>query len=853
MKKLFHLIIVCTILMQAAPCYTLAKRKKSKNKDIATLSLLKKDSTNKDLEKVKKDATVLRGMFTLYFNEKTGKLYFSLPEEAFTKSYLLSSRISATSDGQDYVAGEMHARPFMISFSTDERNVYMHKTQNLNVVTGNDPMSSAFGRNNMDPVLKGFKIVAKDNNERIIDVTAFFGANEKSISPIKESNPISKLLGGSSGLKGTFQPEASGICMANSFEKNIEIKTLLSYQVTGVLPKPYSVVVHRSLFALPDEPMKMRLQDNRVGYFSTEKNEYTTNADEIRMKSYINRWRIEPKTEDLEKYFAGELVEPKQQIIFYVDNAFPEKWRGTIKEGIEVWNQAFEKAGFKNVIKALDYPENDSLFNPDDIRFNCFRYVATNTANAMGPSYTDPRTGEILAADVIWYHNIVSLLHNWRFVQTGAVDPRVRTRVFDDDLMRESIRYAASHEIGHTLGLMHNMGASYSYPVDSLRSPSFTQKYGTTPSIMDYARNNYVAQPGDLERGVKMTPPALGVYDLHAINWGYRLIKDAKTPEEEKATLDSWIKEKNNDQMFEFGAQQLFSTIDPTDQTEDLGDDHIKAGDYGISNLKVIMSNFDKWLQEDGQRFDNIDNTYREILKQYARYVKHVLPYIGGIRYKEIVQGESQPKAKNYIDKVKQKEAMNWLLNEMRTCDSWLVPKHLMEKIELDLDVNQKLRTQVISGMLGSAVLYRIKEGGIMDSKTNYTLDGYLNDFTNALFISPTGGKLSEQEQQIQSAAINYMITNSGLVTKATTTSTSTSSLAFEEEKEHLCGYCRDFARINLGVSALSKTQLNALMTGRLNNILKKYKSYRNISTGSTRDYYDYHIVVIERALSNQQ
>lgn len=242
---------------------------------------------------------------------------------------------------------------------------------------------------------------------------------------------------------------------------------------------------------------------------------------------------MEPKKEDLDKYFQGELVEPQKPIVFYVDSAFPEKWRTAIHQGIEDWNTAFETAGFKNAIKAVDYPKNDPDFDPDDMRYSCFKYAATATANAMGPSHVDPRTGEILTGDVIWYHNIISLLHNWRFVQTGAVDPRVRCQVFDDDVMRESIRYAAAHEIGHTLGLMHNMGASYSFPVDSLRSPSFTQKYGTTPSIMDYARNNFVAQPGDVERGVKLTPPVLGVYDIHAINWGYRLIPGASTPESE--------------------------------------------------------------------------------------------------------------------------------------------------------------------------------------------------------------------------------------------------------------------------------------------------------------------------------
>jgi hypothetical protein len=255
---------------------------------------------------------------------------------------------------------------------------------------------------------------------------------------------------------------------------------------------------------------------------------------------------------------------------------------------------------------------------------------------------------------------------------------------FPDDLMRESVKYAASHEVGHTLGLMHNMGASYSFPVEKLRDPQFTQQYGTTPSIMDYARNNYIAQPGDLERGVKLTPPDLGVYDMYAIGWGYRLIKDASTPESEKPVLDRWIAEHAGDPMYEFGAQQMFSTIDPTDQTEDLGDDHIKASNYGISNLKILMQHFDQWIKEPGERYDNVEKVYLEITKQYSRYVKHVTPYVGGIRFEEIRQGDNRLTGKHYIPKARQKQAMLWLLQQARTYDSWLTPARLIGKLDID-------------------------------------------------------------------------------------------------------------------------------------------------------------------------
>lgn len=782
-----------------------------------------------------------------------------MPDSVFCKSYMLSNSVAATSNTQDYVAGQMVTTPMLISFSKDDRNVYMHQVQTLDVVRPGDAMTPSFRKNFLDPILKAFKIAAVNNGNVVIEVTQFFGGNEKCISPIKDVGPVAKLLGSRDGLKGTFVGEASGVSEVKAFEKNIEIKSILSFNTTGAIQQPYSLRMHRSLFVLPDNPSPQRLQDNRVGYFYTDKNIFSSDRDRIEDRTYIHRWRLQPRQEDRERYFSGELVEPEKPIVFYVDTAFPAKWRQTIKDGITEWNRAFQEAGFKNAIVARDYPADDPQFDPDDMRYNCFKYAATSTANAMGPSYTDPRTGEILAADVIWYHNIVSLLHNWRLVQTGAVDPRVRKTTFDDDVMQESMKYAASHEVGHTLGLMHNMGASYAFPVDSLRSPAFTQRYGTTPSIMDYARNNYVAQPGDMERGVKLTPPALGVYDVYAIRWGYRLIPGADTPEAEKATLDQWIAEHAGDPMYEFGAQQMFSTVDPTDQTEDLGNDHIKASDLGIGNLKTLLQNLESWTAEPGERYDELEKVYRQVTTQYTRYLRHVMPYIGGIRYEEIRQCDGKSTGKHYIGKQQQRRAMEWLLAQARSYDEWLTPRSLVSKLEIDMNVNDRLRTTVVSSLLNGAALYRVKEGGEADPARNYQLDDYLDDVTNRLFIAPRGGRLSQAEQDLECAAITLMLNQSGLVPKSTSSS---SAVALSPDStdtpdalsEPFCSHAvadpaHSFVRINMGVAALTSSQLGAIMTGRLNRVLQKYRSYRATATGSTRDYYDYQILLIERAM----
>lgn len=618
-----------------------------------------------------KDSTcvVARGDFMNLF-KKDGKLYAELPNEYFNRDMLLATTISAISNGAIGDLGYKPSDPLHVKFVQVDSVVFLANATIAPDVINQDEIKKAVDKVSLPAIILSFKKYCDgpEGKSIVFDATSLFMNALDALSPIPDgtSNSIS--------TTASFKESSSAIDCIKAFEDNVSVKSYLTYQVSqsvlGLLKlrdkEPVTVYATRTLLLLPEQPAKARIADSRVGIFLTSRAKLDGLKDMSSTYSVINRWNL--ALADTAAYLAGKPSGVVNPIVFYLDDAFPARYRAAAKEGIERWNKAFEKIGLLDVVQVRDYPQDDPDFDPDNLKYSCVRYMPKATANAMGPSWVDPRSGEIINASVIVYSDVTKLINTWRFIQTSQVDERVRAVAMPEDIMQESIAYVLAHEVGHCLGFMHNMSASATFPTDSLRSATFTQKYGTTPSIMDYARFNYVAQPGD--KGVKLTPPDLGAYDEYIVEYAYRPFI-GKTEAEEAALLEAFVDSHAGDPVYRYGRQQVRQRYDPSAIEEDLGDDAVKASGYGVANLKYIFKNLPQWITD----ADDPDGSHREILygqilTQYNRYLAAVMMNVGGIYLtsEKPVNGAEKYVA---VDAAKQRESLRWVMDQIDDC-GWI-------------------------------------------------------------------------------------------------------------------------------------------------------------------------------------
>lgn len=631
-----------------------------------------------------------KGMLSTYFDESKQKLFIQFNDSVLEKPLLMVSRYVQLPSGYSAYrnAGSKTAEQ-VIQFEKQGSRILLKQVSYVNNAEASDPIYQSVVNNHLNPILASFEKENVEEGENLIDVSEFFSKDSPSFNVVGETQKKSFKIGG-------LDKKRSFIDKARSYPRNTEITHTLTYPAgsppRGNQSETLTFQMNHSIIALPENPMPVRYTDHRVGWFSLEKYDYSSEALKSDNYRVAVRWRMEPKDEAA--YLRGELVEPKKPIVFYLDPATPLKWRPYFKKGIEDWNQTFEKAGFKNAVIAKDPPskEEDPDFSPEDVRYSVVRYVASTTRNATGPSVKDPRTGEILESDVIWYHNHLRSYRNRYLLETGAANPKAHTLNTPEEEIGEMMRRVIAHEVGHALGLPHNMKASSAYPVDSLRSGSFTQKMGIAATIMDYARYNYIAQPGDENiRFVRQ----MGPYDDYAIEWGYRYFP-GQEPDEIKSKLAAFVSERNLNPIYQFGS----GGTDPDSQTENIGDDPIKATAYGLSNLKIVAKNLEDWTTEEGQNFDDLKELYLEMVSVYRRYIYHVANLVGGVRETRVVKGQIEQVYEN-VPRSEQLMALNTLQREVWNSPMWLLDPALISQFE------DEGRLPLI-GNLQKALVYRL-------------------------------------------------------------------------------------------------------------------------------------------------
>ncbi len=666
------------------------------------------------------------------------KWLFQVPDSLLRRDFLLVSRIAgvpANLGGFTSAGTSIDER--VVRFERHNNTVHLRSVSFDAVADDSEPIALSVASNNVGPIIAAFPVQAftRDSGSYVLDVTEFFSGDTPGISGLTAAQRRQYQV-------RRLDPARSFIQSVRSFPLNVEVRHTQTFdageppsdQTAGAI----TLEMRQSLVLLSREPMRPRYADQRVGFFTVQRVNYGLDEYKAATQRFIRRWRLEPK--DPAAYARGELVEPVKPIVYYIDPATPAKWRKYVRQGVEDWQRVFEKAGFRNAILARDppSPQEDPEWDPEDIRYSVVRWAASLVRNAVGPSTADPRTGEIIESDITWYHNHLRSYRNRLLLETGAANPAARTLDLAEEVLGETLRKVITHEVGHAIGLQHNMVASSSFPVDSLRSPSFTRAYGVSATIMDYARQNYVAQPGDgLEPNDFVR--RLGPFDDFIINWGYRALPQARTAEDERPILNRWITEQTGFFRYRY-VPQFLSSIDPRAQTEDVSDDPVRAGGYAIANLKRVVPSLVAWTTKPGDDYEDLEELYGEALGMWALYMGHVVTLIGGVQV-DYKTAEQDGEVYSVAPRARQRTALRFLAEQAFHTPTWLAPDAILSKLGPPAGQASLVARQsaVVTQLLSGSRLARMAEAEALGPATAYALSDYMTELRRALWGSSAG------------------------------------------------------------------------------------------------------------------
>ena len=830
----FHILSLATLLLLGATTHAEAKIFERKKKKAQTE--VKAAPAKQNINGLKPYAQVITpkakssfGFLTVH--KVDNNYFFEIPDSMLNRDILIVNRISkAPTSRQKYrvgYPGDILGSKVIRFENKDNKRILVREYSYRERSENKDGMFQSVRNSNTQPIVANFGIetIKKDSLTRnyVINVSVF----------LQKENPLFSFDADSKEYIGLLNMVGEGtyIDTLKAFPKNIEISTTVTYQSkkgmsnvgfleTGSPRIPLTYELNSSMVLLPEVPMKARLFDPRVGYFTVGYTDFDSNPQGIEYKKLITRWRLEPKDEAA--YLRGELVEPKKPIIIYIDPATPKKWVPYLIQGVNDWQVAFEKAGFKNAIYALEAPTDDPSWSLEDARHSAIVYKPSDIPNASGPHINDPRTGEILETHINWYHNVMSLLRDWYMIQAGTIDEAARKMQLDDELMGQLIRFVSSHEVGHTLGLRHNFGSSHTVPVEKLRDKVWVEANGHTPSIMDYARFNYVAQPED---GITRAGifPRIGIYDKWSIEWGYRWLPQFQTPEDEVAFSNQSIIEKlKTDVRYTFGTES--DPNDPRNQSEDLGDDSMLASLYGIKNLKRIVPQILTWSYEPNKSYAGAGEIYSGVVSQFNRYLGHVTKNVAGIYSNSITVEQTDEIAREFVPANIQKRAIAFLNEQLFTTPEWLIDRQLMEKAKiLPVNVICSLQSGVLARLINKNTLDKMSENEILNGKKAYTSAQMFNDLKKVIWSNL--GQSDIYKRNMQKAYVENLI---NLLDK------------------------KGNADKNASGKRPAYSEAPAIAHGQLTELKRLATSAASMTSGTAKGHYQNLITLIDNALSNK-